>query len=84
MPGLGINAATAKSATRDSGSHSGGDSEENLITLFERCHGLVHDSLLRSRSLKLPPSPLGDAPWDPPPGSATARAPALLAHGLGY
>jgi len=26
-------------------SHSGDDSEENLIALCERCHGLVHDNL---------------------------------------
>ena len=25
-------------------SHSGDDSEENLITLCEQCHGLVHQS----------------------------------------
>jgi 5-methylcytosine-specific restriction endonuclease McrA len=25
-------------------SHSGDDSEENLITLCERCHGLLHDN----------------------------------------
>jgi len=25
-------------------SHSGNDSEENLITLCVRCHGLVHDN----------------------------------------